>query len=225
VSPGTDDRTLREAVAESEVAERMKRLGESARETIAESEVAERMKRFGETAIRTPANAVTLLRLLFSVPVLVWILQESHATWGTFAGWMFLWLTDYLDGWLARRDGATRSGAFLDPLADKVLVLGGLIAIAIRGDFAWIPVGIIVAREVLVSAYRFNESRYGVSLPARQLGKWKATFQFFAVALVLCPLTENLGWLHDVALWVAVAFSVVSAVDLVAAARRQEASA
>ena len=83
----------------------------------------ERVRKFSESAIKTPANAVTFLRLLFAIPVLVWILDEGHATWGTFAGWSVLWVTDGLDGWLARRDGTTRSGAFLDPLADKALVL------------------------------------------------------------------------------------------------------
>jgi CDP-diacylglycerol--glycerol-3-phosphate 3-phosphatidyltransferase len=184
--------------------------------------VAERARRFGETAIKTPANVVTLVRLLFSVPVLVWILDEGDATWGTFAGWMVLWLTDGLDGWLARRDGTTRSGAFLDPLADKILVLGGFFALAIRGDFAWVPVAIVAGREVAISVYRSLEGRRGVSMPARRLGKWKATFQFFAVALVLLPLTANDHRLHDVALWVAVVLSVISAIDLLLAAHRQE---
>jgi len=85
----------------------------------------ERARRFSETAIRTPANVITFLRLLFSIPVLVWILDEHHATWGTFSGWLVLWLTDGLDGILARRDGTTSAGAFLDPLADKILVIGG----------------------------------------------------------------------------------------------------
>jgi CDP-diacylglycerol--glycerol-3-phosphate 3-phosphatidyltransferase len=138
---------------------------------------------------------------------------------------MVLWLTDGIDGWLARRDGTTRSGAFLDPLADKILVLGGFIALAIRGDFAWVPVAIVVAREVVVSLYRTLEGRRGVSVPARKLGKWKATIQFFAVATVLFPPTADVGWLHDVALWAAVVLSIVSAVDLFAAARRQESNA
>jgi CDP-diacylglycerol--glycerol-3-phosphate 3-phosphatidyltransferase len=188
-------------------------------------EMAERARRFGETAIKTPANVITFLRLLFAIPVLVWILDEGRATWGTFAGWMVLWLTDGIDGWLARRDGTTRSGAFLDPLADKILVLGGFIALAIRGDFAWVAVAIVVAREVFVSLYRTLEGRRGVSLPARKLGKWKATIQFFAVATVLFPPTADVGWLHDVALWAAVVLSIVSAVDLFAAARRQESNA
>ena len=181
----------------------------------------ERARRFGETAIRTPANVITFLRLLFSIPVLVWILDEHDATWGTFSGWLVLWLTDGLDGLLARRDGTTSAGAFLDPLADKILVIGGHFALAARGDFSWIPVSLIAGREVAVSLWRTLESRRGVSLPARRLGKWKATFQFSAVAAVLCPLTEHAHWLQDVALWTAVVFSAASAIDLILAGRRQ----
>jgi CDP-diacylglycerol---glycerol-3-phosphate 3-phosphatidyltransferase len=198
--------------------ERAAELGELARERA--EELTEKARRFGETAIRTPANLVTLLRLLFAVPVLVWILDQRADTWGTFAGWMVLWITDGLDGILARRDGTTRSGAFLDPLADKILAIGGLVALAINGVFSWWPVGIIIAREVIVSAYRFNEARLGYSVPARPLGKYKTNVQFLTVAMVLFPPTAEVGWLHDVAIWTAVALSVVSAVDLVVASRR-----
>jgi len=185
-------------------------------------ELSERARRFGETAIRTPANLVTLLRLLFAIPVLVWILDAPAESWGTFAGWLVLWLTDGLDGILARRDGTTRSGAFLDPLADKILVIGGFVALAIRGDFAWLAVAIVVGREVFISAYRVYEARQGYSIPARRLGKWKANVQFLAVACVLFPPTSDVTWLHDVVLWTAVAWSVASAVDLVVASRRGE---
>jgi CDP-diacylglycerol--glycerol-3-phosphate 3-phosphatidyltransferase len=189
-----------------------------AREVAADA--AAEMRRFGETAIKTPANAVTLLRLLFAIPVLVWILDEHTATWGTFAGWCVLWVTDGLDGWLARRDGTTRSGAFLDPLADKILVLGGFAALAVRGDFGWLPVAIVASREIGISVWRSLASRRGVSIPARPLGKWKATIQFLAVAIVLFPPTADWTVLQDSVLWIAVVLSVVSAVDLVLAARR-----
>lgn len=182
----------------------------------------ERVKKFSETAIRTPANAITFLRLLFSIPVLVWILDRGQATWGTFTSWLLLWLTDGLDGWLARRDGTTRSGAFLDPLADKILVLGGFIALGINGDFAWVPVAVVTGREAFVSGYRILEGRRGISIPSRRLGKWKANVQFLAVAVVLFPPTADDTGVHDVALWAAVAFSVVSAVDLLVSARRAE---
>lgn len=182
---------------------------------------AERARRFGETAIKTPANAVTFLRLLFAIPVLVWILDQRHhgqTSWGAFTGWLMLWCTDGLDGWLARRDGATRSGAFLDPLADKILVSGGLAALAVQGDLAWIPVLIIIGREVAVSAWRSLAGRRGVSVPARRLGKWKVSAQFLAVGLVLFPPARHLHDLWNGVLWLAVALSVLSAIDLVLAA-------
>ncbi len=176
--------------------------------------LAERVRRFGETAILTRANVVTIARLVFTVPVLALILDEG-SSWLTFTGWFVLSVTDGLDGWIARRDGTTRSGAFLDPLADKVLVLGGFFALAINGDFAWLPVVIVAVRELGISLYRSAAGRRGISLPARQLGKWKAVFQFLAVGFVLLPWTADYGWFHDFWLWTAVIISVVSAIDIV----------
>ncbi len=181
-----------------------------------------RVPRFGPDAIRTPANVVTVCRVLFTIPVLMVVLDGEPGTrsWAAFTGWFVLWVTDWLDGWLARRDGTTRSGAFLDPLADKVLVMGGLITLAVRGDFAWLPVVIIGVREVVVSVYRSAAARRGVSMPARPLGKWKATIQYLAVAIALFPPTAGTPGVADAALWVAVALTVVSGVDLVVHARR-----
>jgi CDP-diacylglycerol--glycerol-3-phosphate 3-phosphatidyltransferase len=181
-----------------------------------------RQYRFGPDAIRTPANVITIVRLLFTIPVLMMILDGNPGSesWTTFTGWLVLWITDWLDGWLARRDGTTYWGAFLDPLADKVLVLGGLVTLAVRGDFGWVPVIIIGARELFVSVYRAMAARRGVTMPARMLGKWKANVQFLAVALALFPPTAGTAWIADTALWVAVAMTVVSGVDLVANSTR-----
>ena len=183
---------------------------------------AERARRFGETAIKTPANVITFMRLLFAIPVLVWILDQHDGNWGTFVGWLVLAFTDGLDGWLARRDGTTRSGAFLDPLADKILVTGAFVALAVRGDIAWLPVIIVIAREGGVQVWRTLAGRRGVSVPARQLGKWKAYVQFIAVGIVLFPPTEDSPHIYNAFLWLAVALSVISAVDLIVAARRPE---
>lgn len=172
------------------------------------------LKRFGESAIATRANAITIARLVFTGPVLLLIVVEG-ASWWTATGWLVLACTDGLDGWLARRDGTTRSGAFLDPIADKFLVLGGFLALGIRGDFAWIAVALVAAREFGVSAYRSLAGRRGISLPARQLGKWKANVQFVAVGVVLFPPTADAIGLQTAVLWFAVAITILSGLDIV----------
>jgi CDP-diacylglycerol--glycerol-3-phosphate 3-phosphatidyltransferase len=172
------------------------------------------LKRFGESAIATRANAITIARLVFTGPVLLLIVVEG-ASWWTAIGWLVLACTDGLDGWLARRDGTTRSGAFLDPIADKFLVLGGFLALGIRGDFAWIAVALVAAREFGVSAYRSLAGRRGISLPARQLGKWKANVQFVAVGVVLFPITADAIALQTAVLWFAVAITLLSGFDIV----------
>src|SRR5437016_2378667 len=128
-------------------------------------------RRFGPSALLTPANLVTTLRFALTIPLLRVIVADG-VSWRATVGWVMLACTDGLDGWLARRDGTTRSGAFLDPLADKFLVLGGFVALGIRGDFAWIAVALVAAREFGVSAYRSLAGRRGISLSARHLGKW-----------------------------------------------------
>jgi CDP-diacylglycerol--glycerol-3-phosphate 3-phosphatidyltransferase len=172
------------------------------------------LKRFGESAIATRANAITIARLVFTGPVLLLILVQG-ASWWTAIGWLVLACTDGLDGWLARRDGTTRSGAFLDPIADKFLVLGGFLALGIRGDFPWIAVALVAAREFGVSAYRSLAGRRGISLPARQLGKWKANVQFVAVGVVLFPPTADATGLQTAVLWFAVAITLLSGLDIV----------
>ena len=83
---------------------------------------AARTRRYGDEAIATPANLVTIARLILAVPTLLLIVDQG-SSWLTVSLWFLLTTTDGLDGWLARRDGTTRSGAFLDPLADKFLSL------------------------------------------------------------------------------------------------------
>jgi CDP-diacylglycerol--glycerol-3-phosphate 3-phosphatidyltransferase len=180
---------------------------------------AARVRRFGDEAIATPANFITVARLVLAVPTLLLIVDEG-ATWLTFSLWFVLTTTDGLDGWLARRDGTTRSGAFLDPLADKFLVLGGFFALGINGDFSWAAVIIVTVREVGVSMYRSFAAKRGISLPARKLGKWKAFFQFIAVGFVLLPPTYEWATFHDALLWFAVALSVVSGLDIVISGTR-----
>lgn len=170
----------------------------------------QRHRTFGPSALFTPANVVTAARLVVSpmlwAAILVW-----GAGWGTFSIWATLTATDAADGWVARRQGTTRSGAFLDPLADKALVLGGLVALAVIGRFWWLPVGVIALREIAVSVWRTLWGRRGVSLPASTIAKWKTAMQSSAVGTAVFPLlAEGPEWPADLLLMVALVFTVIS---------------
>jgi CDP-diacylglycerol--glycerol-3-phosphate 3-phosphatidyltransferase len=124
--------------------------------------------------------------------------------------WVVLASTDGLDGYIARRQGTTRSGAFLDPLADKVLVLGAMWALVQNDVFSWIPVGLIALREIGVSVYRSWEGRRGISVPARQWAKVKTVVQDVAVGFALLPTTAERPGIAITVLWAAVALTLVT---------------
>lgn len=177
---------------------------------------------FDETAIATWANAVTVGRILASPILFAMIPSDSNGSWVAFVAWFLLCTTDGFDGYLARRHGTTTSGAFLDPLADKILVLGAMFTIVSRGQFDLLPVAIIAAREIAVSLYRVVVGAKGVSMPASRLAKIKTLSQQLAVGFVLAPLTtERATWTWQGFLWVAVALSLVSAVQYAVAERRR----
>ena len=165
--------------------------------------------RYGPGALLTPANVITVLRLVLSPLLLVMIVKEP-SSWAAFAFWTMLALTDGIDGHLARRHGTTRSGAFLDPLADKVLVLGALFALVAADRFWVVPVALITVREVAISVFRTQLGRQGLAVPARTLGKVKTVVQEFAVALALLPITADADLLASGVLWAAVALTLVS---------------
>ena len=170
-------------------------------------------KRFGQSALATPANFVTLVRILVAVPTLALIRNEG-SNWLTVGVWFAITVTDSLDGWIARRDGATRSGAFLDPVADKLIVLGGLAVLADRGVFPWWPVLLIAARELGISLYRSVAGRRGIVIPAQRFGKYKAFTQYCAVGVVLLPWTVDDTGLQKIALAIAVVLTVVSGLQI-----------
>jgi len=164
---------------------------------------------FGPSALATPANAVTLVRIL-ALPLLVVMILDD-AGWPALALWIVLATSDLFDGWLARRHGATRSGAFLDPLADKFLVLGAMIALVAEGVLWWVPVALIGVREVALSAYRSYVGRRGVSVPARFQAKVKTWVQAVAVGLAIAPVTGTAYRDFLIAvLWAAVALTLVT---------------
>lgn len=164
-----------------------------------------------ETAIVTWANMVTVGRVLASPFLFLMIPADGMGSWSAFVVWVVLCASDGFDGYLARRHGLTRSGAFLDPLADKILVLGAMFTLVQR-EVLWIlPVVIIAAREIIVSLYRVFVGSKGVSMPASRLAKVKTFSQQLAVGFAIMPATvDDATWTFTVCLWVAVALTVLS---------------
>src|SRR5262245_41951008 len=148
------------------------------------------------------------------------MIDGDDGSWAALALWFVLCATDGIDGWLARRHGTTRSGAFLDPLADKVLVLGAMFVLVGHEVFPWLPVVIITVREVAVSVYRAVAGKQGVSVPAQRLAKVKTVCQQVAVGLALLPLTATTRWVWLSALWVAVVLTVLTGVQYWLSARQ-----
>lgn len=167
---------------------------------------------FGKSALATPANAVTVLRLLIS-PFLLVMIASGGSSWPAVGCWILLTSTDGVDGYLARRHGATNSGAFLDPLADKVLVLGALAALVSRDDVSALPAILIGAREIAVSLYRSWLAQRGISVPARWWAKVKTVVTEVAIGFALLPLTEDVAWLYRGLIWVAVVLTLVTGVQ------------
>jgi len=166
--------------------------------------------KFDASAVATPANAITVVRIL-ATPLMILLIVHLQVSWVAGAAWAAVASTDFLDGWVARRQGATTSGAFLDPLADKLLVIGALAALAGVGLASWLPVILIGGREAVISIYRSAVARHGVSIPARPLAKLKTATQDVAIGLILLPLTGlHHLWIGHYVLWASVGLALLS---------------
>lgn len=161
----------------------------------------------------TPPNAITLARMLV-VPVVVWLILADfadHERWAALA-YALAATTDSLDGFLARRRGWTSvGGVFLDPLADKLLVMGALIALVEQARVsAWVVL-VIVAREFAVTGLRLVAAGGATVIGASQLGKLKT---FSQNLMVVCLLLADRGedW-TDAVVAIALALTVWSFAD------------
>lgn len=176
-------------------------------------------------AIATWANAVTVGRILVSPLMFILIPDGDKGSWVAFGLWFVLCCSDGIDGYLARRHGTTRSGAFLDPLADKVLVLGAMFTLVSRDVYWVLPVVLIAVREVGISMYRTLVGAKGVSVPASRLAKFKTFFQQLSVGFAIAPLTTNdATWLWLWLLWASVVLSTVSGLQYMYRATRPRAT-
>ena len=137
----------------------------------------------------TLANRLTMLRVVLAAGVFGSLMADGprwHAA--AFAMFLAAIVTDWLDGWLARRTGTVSPfGKVADPIADKILVIGTLIAL-IRTRELEIPlwgVFIIVIRELLIGGVRVIAGAQGKILAADRWGKIKTAVQLVAILLIL----------------------------------------
>jgi len=166
---------------------------------------------YGESALLTPANLMTAFRLLIA-PIFIYMIYMNRISWWTTLVGFLAALSDYFDGIVARRHGTTTSGAFLDPLADKVIVLGGLYAIIFslpHGVKSFIiPSIIITVREIWMSVYRSKAAKRGISIPASKLAKWKTFVQDLAIAFCVLPPTAHHLWIGTTTIWIAAIMTI-----------------
>jgi CDP-diacylglycerol--glycerol-3-phosphate 3-phosphatidyltransferase len=150
------------------------------------------------------------------VPVLVALIlvDTEAASYAAVVVFVVGALSDGVDGYLARRnDQVTRTGAWLDPLSDKLLVAAPVLTLTALGEFPVWAAAIIIVREVAVVVLRIWLGRKGVSMPASELAKLKTGAQLVAITLYLWPLAPGAETAREIALVIAVVITVVSGVE------------
>lgn len=164
-------------------------------------------------------NLLAIIRLVLAVVVVGLILasvDNQPMTVTATIVFVVAALTDFADGYLARRWKITTTlGAFLDTVADKILVTAALLALVQIGTVsAWIAF-IIIGREIAIMGLRSVAALDSGTVPPSIWGKWKATIQFAAIALAILHLDIDIGPLRldQWAMGVAVVVTVLSAGD------------
>ena len=163
-------------------------------------------------------NKLTVLRVIL-VPFFVAFLLLSKSSeslkWIALVLFIAASLTDLLDGKIARKYNlVTTFGKFMDPLADKVLTISGMICLIELGRIhSWIVV-IIVAREFIISGFRLIATEHGIVIAANYWGKWKTTFQMIMIILMIVNLPA-LAMVTQIVMWIALALTIISLITYI----------
>jgi len=139
-----------------------------------------------EDALNLP-NMLTMLRVVM-IPAVMWLLKDGTPVMNYWAGWVYTvaTITDALDGYLARKRGLVSVlGKFLDPLADKLLVMATLVLMVGMGRVPAWAVVVILARELSITMLRTIAVTEGVVIAAGEGGKAKTALQMVAVLFLM----------------------------------------
>jgi CDP-diacylglycerol---glycerol-3-phosphate 3-phosphatidyltransferase len=189
-----------------------------------------RVARSGDTPASNGnvANIITTVRILLA-PLFIWMLLADAGDLGLLrylAAALFIVAiaTDSVDGILARRQNlVTNVGKLLDPIADKVLTGGALVALSLLNELWWWVTIVILVRELGITAFRFAVLRNRV-VAASPGGKLKTVIQSVAISLYLVPLWVFLGdwmhWVNGVVMGAALVLTVLTGIDYLVKAVR-----
>ena len=169
-------------------------------------------------------NLLTLSRIVI-IPVFVGLLLvgEPWASWVAFVLFALAAVTDWFDGWLARRREQVSSlGRFLDPVADKLLVAAAVVMLVAAGLAPAVAAVVILCRELMVSGLREFLAESRIALPVSRLAKWKTTVQLAALSVLLVAdamapepgIAAMLAWIGAGLFWLAALLIIVTGWDL-----------
>lgn len=167
-------------------------------------------------------NLLTLSRIVV-IPALIgaFYLPGHAANWVALVLFVAAGITDFLDGWLARRRGEmSKLGRFLDPVADKLLVAAAilmLVAFKRIDGISVLAAVVILCREILVAGLREFLAELNVAVPVSRLAKWKTTVQIVAIAFLLAgdaaPAAYHAVAIGLICLWVAAILTLYTGYD------------
>ena len=155
-------------------------------------------------------NILTISRIVV-IPAIFLSIYITSMFWAIIAAILFIVasITDYFDGYLARARGETSDlGRLLDPIADKLLVASALVVLLakpgmVEYKLSFIPVIVILCREILVSGLREFLREVNVGMPVTKMAKWKTGFQMTALSMMLLKGIWYWGGIGELLLWVA----------------------
>ena len=177
----------------------------------------------GRSANFNLPNAITVVRILLA-PVFIWMLladdgQDGALRWAAAILFIVAIATDWVDGAIARKHGLiTDLGKLLDPIADKVLTGGALVALSILGELPWWVTIVVLVREIGITVHRMIVATDHV-VAAAWMGKLKTVAQSIAISLALLPFDVLFGewvfWVNGITMTIAVLLTVASGIDYV----------
>jgi CDP-diacylglycerol--glycerol-3-phosphate 3-phosphatidyltransferase len=176
------------------------------------------MEKVNRQKILNLPNGVTIIRIA-AIPIILLLLFTSGQTYKIITALLFLFVagTDTLDGYLARRRGmVTTLGKFLDPLADKLLIVTALIALIPAREIPFWMVIVIVGREIAVTGLRGIAVSQDIVISASALGKYKTVFEVVSISFLIFDgnlFSIDFHQVGMVLLWVAMGIAVISGID------------